>query len=77
MEKNADNIWKRILENKPYHTDLKLYTKGDIKRCISDFIDSEEYEKCQFLTDWLETRFNHELNWKRININISRVNERV
>lgn len=68
MRKNPEDIYERILENKPYHHNLKLYTKRDIERCIEYFLEDEEYEKCQFLSNWLKTRFNHELNWKNINI---------
>jgi len=67
MKKEPNDIYRRVLENKPYHYNLKLYSKKDIERCIEYFIEQEEYEKCQFLSDWLKVRFNHELNWKNIN----------
>lgn len=66
MRKNPEDIYERVLENKPYHHNLKLYTKRDIEICIEYFLEDEEYEKCQFLSNWLKTRFNHEFNWKEI-----------
>ena len=63
MKKEPNDIYNRILENKPYHYNLKPYTKRDIERCIEYFIVDEEYEKCQLLSDWLVVRTNHELNY--------------
>jgi hypothetical protein len=68
MKKDPNDILRRVVENKPYHYNLKLYTKKDIERCIQHFIEEEEYEKCQLLSNWLKVRFNHKLNWKNINI---------
>jgi hypothetical protein len=71
MRKNPEDIYKRVLENKPYHYNLKIYTRKDIEKCIEYFIVEEEYEKCQFLSDWLKVRFNHELNWTKTNTHIN------
>lgn len=66
MKKIPTDIYNRILNNKPYHYNFKIYTKNDITRCIEHFIEQEEYEICHFLSEWSKRRFNHELNWKEI-----------
>lgn len=66
MKKNPNDIYERVINNKPFHYNLKLYTKKDIERTIEYFILLEEYEKCCFLKEWIETRFDHELNYKLI-----------
>jgi hypothetical protein len=64
---NHKEVYNRILENRPYGKNLKPYTRNVILYTIECLKDDEEYEKCQFLSDWLKVRFNHELNWKSIN----------
>jgi hypothetical protein len=60
---NHKEVYNRILENRPYGKNLKPYTKGVIFYTIECLKDDEEYEKCQFLSNWLKKRFSHEENF--------------
>jgi hypothetical protein len=59
-----NNSWERIFIGKNYDKNLKLYTKSFIEEMIYYFEIKEEYEKCQFLKEYISKRFDHEKNYR-------------
>lgn len=59
----ANEVYSRIISNKPYGKNFKPYTKKVINYVISEFIKSEEYEKCSILTEFINNRFDHTKNY--------------
>jgi hypothetical protein len=55
--------WERIFIGKNYDKNLKLYTQSFIEEMINFFKIREEYEKCQFLKDYISNRFDHDKNY--------------
>lgn len=51
--------FQRIVDGKPFNTELKLYSEKYINRLIDYYLGEEEYEKCHILKTWSETRFKH------------------
>lgn len=58
-------MFERIKQNKPFDKNLKPYKKELIEKIINYFIVTEEYEKCELLNNFLKTRFNHEISYKK------------
>jgi len=58
-----NEIYQRISENKPFDTNLKPYKESLIKETLEYFLVREDYEKCQVLSDFLNIRFNHNINY--------------
>lgn len=61
---NKEELFKRIKQGKPFNRDLKPYTKTEIELAIKDLLIEEEYEKCQFLKDFIDKRFDHDNNYR-------------
>jgi hypothetical protein len=58
-----NNSWERIFIGKNYDKNLKPYNKKFIEDMIQYFLIREEYEKCQFLKEYISKRFDHEKNY--------------
>ncbi len=58
-------MFERINQNKPFDKNLKPYNKELIEKIIIYFIETEEYEKCEILNNFLKNRFNHEISYKK------------
>jgi hypothetical protein len=58
--------FKRIKENKHYDVNFKPYSKELLKNLLTFFEEREEYEKCKMIHEFIESRYNHELNYKNI-----------
>jgi hypothetical protein len=57
-------IFNRIMSGKPYSKSLKLYSKKYMMNVVKLLEEDEEYEKCRILLEYINNRFNHELNYK-------------
>lgn len=58
-----NNSYKRIFHGKHFDENFKPYTQDFIKSIISYFEMREDYEKCQFLKEYISNRFDHEKNY--------------
>lgn len=58
-----NNSFKRIASGKDFDENFKLYTKDFIKDMVTYFESNEDYEKCQLLIKYIESRFDHEKNY--------------
>lgn len=61
---NQDEIFERIKTGYPFDKQLNPYTKTEIELVIQHLIKDEEYEKCQFLKEFIEKKFDHSKNYK-------------
>ena len=52
------------MSGKPYHKSLKLYSKKYMMNVVKLLEEDEEYEKCRILLEYINNRFDHELNYK-------------
>jgi hypothetical protein len=57
-------IFNRIMSGKPYGKSLKLYSKKYMMNVVKLLEEDEEYEKCKVLLEYINNRFDHELNYK-------------
>jgi hypothetical protein len=57
-------IFNRIMSGKPYGESLKLYSKKYMMSVVKLLEEDEEYEKCRILLEYINNRFDHELNYK-------------
>ena len=57
----------RINSNKYYDSKFKPYKKEFLKKILLHFEDLEEFEKCQVIKNFIEVRFDHELNYTNAN----------
>ena len=57
-------IFNRIMSGKPYSKSLKLYSKKYMMNVVKLLEEDEEYEKCKILLEYINNRFDHELNYK-------------
>jgi hypothetical protein len=58
-----NEVYNRISQNKPFDKTLKPYKKSHIDEVLEYFEDREDYEKCQILSDFINSRFNHVTNY--------------
>jgi hypothetical protein len=58
-----NEVYNRISQNKPFDKNLKPYKKSYIDEVLEYFEDREDYEKCQILSDFINSRFNHVTNF--------------
>jgi hypothetical protein len=58
-----NEVYDRVSKNKPFDTSLKPYKESLIKEVLCYFEDKEDYEKCQVLSDFINVRFNHIVNY--------------
>ena len=57
-------IFNRIMTGKPYDKDLRLFSKKYLESLVLSLEQDEEYEKCSILLEYINNRFNHDLNYK-------------
>lgn len=57
-------IYNRIKNGKPFNNKLKPYSKSQLNNLIEDLIYEEEYEKCQEVKEFIESRFKHESGFR-------------
>lgn len=62
---NPDDIYLSITNGKPFDKNLRPFTQTEIESAIRQFIEDEEYEKCAFLKNFIDKRYNHENGWKK------------
>jgi hypothetical protein len=58
-----NEVYQRISENKPFDINLKPYKEEQIREVLKYFEDREDYEKCQVISNFLNIRFNHTINY--------------
>jgi protein-arginine kinase activator protein McsA len=56
---NSEEIYQSIIENKPFDKNLRPYSKIEMESVLNQFIESEEYEKCSIIRDFINRRFEH------------------
>lgn len=54
-----NEIYTRVIQNKPFDRNLNLYKKELITEVLVYFEEKEEYEKCKELSDFIKKRFSH------------------
>ncbi len=54
---NKQEIFERISNGIPYGKNLKPYSKIQVDTILDDFIEEEQYEKCQIIHDFIQQRF--------------------
>jgi hypothetical protein len=59
-----NECYERIKSNTPYDKDLKIYKVDYINEVIHYFELREEFEKCKYLKDYLESKLNHDFGYK-------------
>lgn len=52
-------VYNRVIINKPYGKNLKPYTKKILLNVINSLENDEEYEKCQYLLEYIKRRFRN------------------
>lgn len=52
-------VYQRICNNRPFGNNLKPYPKNILNEVLEYFEKKEEFEKCQFIKDFIKDRFNH------------------
>ncbi len=65
VEASMIEICERILQNKPFHKNLKPYTLVEIKNTLNYFEKKEDYEKCLILHSFMQNNFNHGVDYKK------------
>lgn len=55
----------RIKDGKNYDVNFKPYSREFIDKMILYFESKEEYENCKTLVDFLNIRFDHNLNYTK------------
>lgn len=58
-----NEVYDRVSKNKPFDSKLKPYKESLIKDVLNYFEEKEDYEKCQILSDFINKRFNHNINY--------------
>jgi hypothetical protein len=56
---NSQEIYQAIIKNKPFDKNLRPYSKPEVESALNQFIESEEYEKCSIIRDFINKRFEH------------------
>jgi hypothetical protein len=51
---NADEIYDNLSNGKTYDENYRVYSRLEIESSIRQFIESEEFEKCTFLNEYLK-----------------------
>ncbi len=57
-------IFNRVMSGKPYNKSLKLFSKRYLENLVTSLEEDEEYGKCSILLEYINIRFDHELNYK-------------
>jgi hypothetical protein len=56
-------IYNRCISGKPYSKDFKIYTKRFLQKIVEELIELEEYEKCIQLNNFIQKRFNNQIDY--------------
>lgn len=59
-----NNFYERISSDKLFDNNLNVYKIDQLDELRLYFENLEEYEKCQIIKNFIDKRFNHELNYK-------------
>ena len=59
----AENVFNRIKNGIFYNRNLKIYTKDYLQEIIKELEYQQEFEKCIVLTEFINKRFDHSLNY--------------
>ena len=54
----------RIKSNIFYNKKFKPYKMGFLKKILLHYESQEEFEKCQIVKNFIDKRFDHEINYK-------------
>jgi len=57
--------YNRVESNKCFDIKLKPYKKDFLEKVLFYFEEKEEFEKCMVINDFINKRFNHELNYTK------------
>lgn len=60
---DKEEIFIRISKGIPFDRNFKIYSKLQIQYLLHYYQSIEEYEKCQIIKNFIDLRFNHELNY--------------
>lgn len=58
------DTFDRINNDIHYNKKFKPYKKSFLKKILIYFEDQEEFEKCQVIKNFIDVRFDHEINYK-------------
>lgn len=61
-----NDAFERIRSGKHFDANFKPYSEEFIRKIILYFEKREEFEKCKTLVDFIDTRFNHNINYNKI-----------
>ena len=64
IKMRAENVFERITNGILYNRNLKIYTKDYLRGIVKELEEQEMFEKCIKLNEFINKRFNHELNYK-------------
>ena len=64
IKMRAENVFERITNGILYNRNLKVYTKDYLQEIVKELEEQEMFEKCIKLNEFINKRFNHELNYK-------------
>ncbi len=60
----VEKVFERITNGILYNRNLKVYTKEYLQEIVIELEQQDQFEKCIILNDFINKRFNHELNYK-------------
>lgn len=60
----AQDVFDRISKGIFYNKNLKIYTKEYLNSILSELEKYEDFEKCDKLKSFIESRFSHKNNYK-------------
>ena len=67
--KSYDNLinsnFQRISNGKHFDEKFKLYDQKFLNEMIFYYQNREEYEKCQFILNYIKERFDHKKNYTK------------
>lgn len=58
--------YERIVDGNFFDTNYKPYTREFFLKILNHLEINEMYEECQILSDIIESRFSHDLNYKKL-----------
>ena len=64
IKMRAEKVFERITNGILYNRNLKVYTKEYLQEIVIELEQQDQFEKCIILNDFINKRFNHELNYK-------------
>jgi hypothetical protein len=62
------STFDRVKEGKVFDNKLKPYSQDFLEKILKYLEDKEKYEECSLLKEIITNRFNHDKNYKNINI---------